>query len=385
MRVFYFARVDGAGEEAGARHVFEFCRHFAALGHAVTLFLPDLGKRRALEGVSLVYVPVLIRRPAFTFFSFYFILFFFFIYNYIKSRPDVVYTRYQQMEWMVTWLRFLMPFTYVIEANGVTAFDLKISSTPRWIITATCWMEMFVFRWSHRMVTPSFRARDILCRSYGLEESRFLVVNNGADPETFRPMDKIRCRYMLKIPPERKYLVFVGSFKKWHGIEEIIKTLPGLVEKVPDIGLLLVGMGESQEEIERYILDEGLDRYVFLLGKRSLDEVPVCINAADIGLAPYFDPRINETGFSPIKIFEYMACGLPVIASSIAGIETLFQSDEIGVLVHSGDPKDLLEAVQKLMHDPARMKRYGENGRAAVVRQYNWAAVCETISRGIGR
>ena len=77
MRVFYFARVDGAGEEAGARHVFEFCRHFAALGHAVTLFLPDLGKRRALESVSLVYVPVLIRRPAFTFFSFYFILFFF--------------------------------------------------------------------------------------------------------------------------------------------------------------------------------------------------------------------------------------------------------------------------------------------------------------------
>ena len=57
LPVFYFARVDGAGEEAGARHVFEFCRHFAALGHAVTLFLPDLGKRRALEGVSLVYGP----------------------------------------------------------------------------------------------------------------------------------------------------------------------------------------------------------------------------------------------------------------------------------------------------------------------------------------
>ena len=107
MKLFYLARIDISSEDANSRHVIEFCRHFSMLGNPVTLFLPDLGKRSSIEGVDLVYIPVLIRRSAVTYFSFYCMLFFLFPYYCIKMKPDVVYTRHQQMEWITTWLKLL--------------------------------------------------------------------------------------------------------------------------------------------------------------------------------------------------------------------------------------------------------------------------------------
>ena len=190
MQLFYFARIDLQYEDASARHVLEFCRQFAEMGHEVTLFVPALGPPKTVENVSVVYVPVLSKNPAVTFFSFYTSLFFYFLYHGCKLKPDIVYTRHQQMEWMVTFLRAVLPFKYVIEVNGLSAVELNIGRASRWVKTLTRWMEYWVFRLPHKMVTSSVQIRNILCKEYGLKQDHFLVVSNGANPEIFHPMDK---------------------------------------------------------------------------------------------------------------------------------------------------------------------------------------------------
>jgi len=381
MKLFYFARIDIGYQEASARHVIEFCRQFVKLGHEVTLFVPDLGKRREVDGVSVVWVPVLSKRCAITFFSFYIFLFFFFLRFYFRDKPDVVYTRHQQMEWMVTWLRFVLDFNYVIEVNGLTVVEMKIHSIWSPIVFLTIWMERFTFRLPDLLVTPSSRIRDHLCREYNLSENKFLVVTNGADIDRFYPMDSMVCRKKLGLKSGGKYLIFVGSFKKWHGIAQIVKVFPTLVEKNPDIRLLLVGDGEERETIERIIQSNNLHEKVMILGMKPFDEIPVYINAADICLAPYFDELLDETGISPLKIFEYMACGKPVITRPVGGLGEVLRPHDAGLLLDTSDPGDWVSAIDALIDDPKLCKTYGDNGHNAVMNEFNWRSICERIGK----
>ena len=70
MQIFYFSRIDIEVNDVGARHVLETCKQFASIGHETFLFIPDLGSNLKFSGVSIIQVPVFVRKPAFTYFSF---------------------------------------------------------------------------------------------------------------------------------------------------------------------------------------------------------------------------------------------------------------------------------------------------------------------------
>lgn len=375
MRIFYFARIDVSDENANTRHVFEICRQLAKSGNTVTLFVPDLGRDRKVEGVSMVYVPVIFPQPAVTYFSFHIILFFFFLCYCFKSRPDVVYTRHQQLEWLVTWLKKVIGFVYVVEVNGLSEIELNMNERPGWIISLTRCLERILFILPDLVITPTQGIKEYLCRNYGLAGSRVLVVSNGANPEISRPLDKGQCRGRLNLKKQGKYLIFVGGFKKWHGLPQIIKIMPELIRRIPEIELLVVGEGEEKPSIQEQIKNSGLAGKVTLFGKKTFEEIPYYVNAADICLAPYFDERLGICGLSPLKIFEYMACGKPVISTRVKGLDQLFDTFHVGKLVDSLDPSDWVEVIVDMLDDPQTMRTYGENGREAVLREFNWARI----------
>lgn len=377
MKLFYFARIDIQYEDASARHVLEFCRQFAKMGHAVTLFVPALGTTRTVDNVSVVYVPVLSKMPAVTFFSFYLSLIFYFLYYGCKFKPDIVYTRHQQMEWMVTCLRYVLPFKYVIEVNGLSAVELKINEASKWIQSITRWMEYFVFRLPHKIVTSSAQIRDILCQEYGLSPDHFFVVSNGANPEIFHPMDKTGCRERLQLDPDKIYLIFIGSLKKWHGLQQIILALPELIKKFPDVHLLIVGEGEQRTAMEKVVSDNGLGERVTFFGERAFEEVPYYINASDICLGSFTD----KPGISPLKIFDYMACAKPIVSNAVGGMEDLFKVHKAGLLVQSQEPQAWVEPIARLIENSDLARELGKNGHKAVANEFNWRNICERIGK----
>ena len=263
MKIFYLSRINIGIEDAGTRHVWEFCRHFSRLGHDITLFVPNMGSERPLEGVSIIQIPSPVKKTFVTFFSFYFILAFYFIYHCIKKRPDVVYTRHQPMEWMTTWLKFIFNFVYVAEVNGLAPVEMKINRFPSWYISIIRCLEKLCFLFTDLIVTPSKNIKDSLQRNYRLDSSHFLVVSNGADPEISHPMDKITCREKYGFELKGNYLIFVGSLKNWHGIEKIIEIMPKLKRKIVKIRLVVVGDGEKRESIEDLVSQLNLESDVF--------------------------------------------------------------------------------------------------------------------------
>jgi glycosyltransferase involved in cell wall biosynthesis len=383
MNLFYLARIDIASEDANSRHVIEFCRHFGKLGNSVTLFLPDLGKRTSVEGVDLVYIPVLIRRSAVTYFSFYCMLFLLLPYYCIKMKPDVVYTRHQQMEWISTCLKFIFKFTYVAEVNGLSTVELKINRQPAWIIRLTGFVERYCFRLADIIVTPAPKIRDYLIENYSLNPQKFVDVTNGADPDVFYPMEQASCRKKLGLPEQACILLFSGSFKKWHGIGKVIQIFPEVIKKIPNAILVLVGDGEERQAMQDHVKANGQEDSIQFLGRRPFAEIPEYINSADLCLAPYFDPLLNETGISPIKIYEYMSCGKAIISSPVGGLEKLFQEYQIGVMVDSFDAEDWGPALETVLQDPQQLKTWGNNGRQATLTTFSWEAICKKIASDI--
>jgi glycosyltransferase involved in cell wall biosynthesis len=171
----------------------------------------------------------------------------------------------------------------------------------------------------------------------------------------------------------------MGGFSKGHGILELIEMLPDLVRSNSNIKLLLVGEGQLTAGLRARVSERGLEQNVIFCGRRPLAEMPALINAADICLAPFFDERSPITGLSPLKLFEYMACGKPIVASALGGLDEIFQAHDMGEVVSSLDPKMWTDVILTLLNDPERMKSCGENGRKAVIEKFNWRSISENI------
>jgi glycosyltransferase involved in cell wall biosynthesis len=97
----------------------------------------------------------------------------------------------------------------------------------------------------------------------------------------------------------------------------------------------------------------------------------------DVAVAPY--PPLANFYFSPLKVYEYMAAGLPVVASALGQLEKLIEPEVNGLLVSSGDSVALAQALERLLKEPALRTRLGHHARALVLRDYSWDSVVQRI------
>src|SRR6185437_7111897 len=163
---------------------------------------------------------------------------------------------------------------------------------------------------------------------------------------------------------------------------DAINTLRGRGRK--EIGAVLIGDGPELPAVRRAA--EGIDKILFT-GALPHDRMPAALACADIGVAP-FDVGAHaplSLGFywSPLKIFEYMATGLPVVAPAIDRLPSLVASGREGLLYDPRAAHALADALQALGDDRALRKRMGEAARDRAVREYSWAAHCAALDRAI--
>jgi glycosyltransferase involved in cell wall biosynthesis len=168
---------------------------------------------------------------------------------------------------------------------------------------------------------------------------------------------------------ERAFVVgFVGSLKPWHGVEVLLEAFRRLVRRESRARLLLVGDGPEREKIEHQAA--GMAGRVVLTGSVGQERVLGCLEAMDVCTAPY--PTAENFYFSPLKVFEYLAMGRPVVASRVAQITELLRPEETGLLVEPGDPVALAEALLRVARRPEVALRMGRAARRWVVEHRTW-------------
>jgi glycosyltransferase involved in cell wall biosynthesis len=205
----------------------------------------------------------------------------------------------------------------------------------------------------------------------GVDPHRVVVMPNGVDEDLFRPgisASAARVRWGIGTGP---VLGFVGGLRPWHGVRAFVPLLARLAPRYPSIRLVIAGDGPLRQELTVAFAERGLDRHVVFTGTMPHSEVADLVRTFDLALAPYEDTS-HLFYFSPLKLFEYMGCGVAVVAASIGQIGEVIRDGENGVLYEAGDVDGLTRCCEQLIDNPARRERLGCAAARTIHGSYTW-------------
>jgi len=166
-------------------------------------------------------------------------------------------------------------------------------------------------------------------------------------------------------------LVYVGAFSWDRGLREIIQAVD-LINEGLDVELELIGRFKEHSLLrELRTIAERCKAQVKIINWVPYEKVWKFLRRADIGLM-CLHPVGDYTYSLPVKLFEYMAAGLPIIASNFPLWENFFKAHNCGLTVDPLNPEEIARAIEYLINHPDEARQMGENGRRAVLEKYNW-------------
>jgi len=300
-----------------------------------------------------------------------------------KHKFDILYTRNSSIGIIGLLIRLKGGSRLVFELNGLLSEDWKLEkllNKKRSVLKnlrMRLWdgIEIFVAKKADAVIVVAQGIKDILI-GRGVDGNKIFVIPNGANVDLFRPINDsaaindLRPHYGIS---EKDYLItFVGNFEPHHGIEYLIRSAPLVLNTFPNTKFLIVGDGTIRKELINLAERIGLSAEIIFADRVPYEMVPLYINMADVCVAPFTSARNERTGLSPLKIYEYLACGKPVVASDIKGVGDLLRSSNSGIAVAPEDPVELANAIIKLLKDKELREKMGKNGREVVVNNYSW-------------
>jgi glycosyltransferase involved in cell wall biosynthesis len=248
------------------------------------------------------------------------------------------------------------------------------------------------------IVQPMRRWRERICRQAdvivtpnpailpaGLPAARIKVLEWGADTERFRPGAANEAP--ATSARASTVAIFSGAFRSWHGAINLVDAIKTLRSRGRhDIGAVFAGDGPELPRVKAAAA--GVESIVFA-GAVPHDRMPALLASAHVGVAPFdlgaHAPLALGFYWSPLKIFEYMATGLPVVAPAVDRIPALVSSGQEGILYdpRAGDHASALADALAQLTDPRVRAPLGAAARARALRDYSWAEHCRALEAAL--
>lgn len=251
---------------------------------------------------------------------------------------------------------------YIVEVNEVAGEDRV---RQQFFIGKAKSVEREVFDAADAIIVVSaFLKKKI--ESMGIRGDKIHVIPNAADASIFDPE---KCdepvREQLGIPEDAVVMGFIGWFVAWHNFGLLIEALGQLKDK--NVYLMLVGDGVLKDDIMASARQHGCEDRLLFPGAVKHTRIPNYINAMDICIIP----GSNEYR-SPIKLFEYMIMGKPVVAPRLEPIEFIAQDGVEAALFESGNSKSFVEVVMDLVASTDKRQNMGSKARQLILDKHLW-------------
>lgn len=368
MKIFYFANAHIPTAKAHGAAIVKMCAAFANAGAEVVLVVPRR-RRSQSAGDPYEYYGVphsfrIVRLPVIDLFflerllgrfAFWIELITLYVsatgYFLFQSREGAVYAR----DYFSPILR-LLGFRVVYECHHFPAYKKLFFALQRL---------------TYKTVTISGALKEEYLRR-GWKEREIWVAPSGVDLSVFQnPTPKLEAREELGLPCDGYLMVYTGNFTtmgKDKGISDCILALKALPNEVH-----LVAAGGSEADVAHYAnkaQQEGVAARVHLAGHMPQRELARYNSAADVLMMPFPDTPHYRSHMSPVKMFEYMASGRPIIASDLPTIREVL-SEEDSFIVQPNDPQGIARAVEVLRSDPVLESKLAEAAGRDVAR-FSW-------------
>lgn len=373
MRIFIICKINLSGKNAETTHLIEIAENLQRLGQEIIVFAPGIGKYYRRTSLDIKYVPAVKISRIIQTLTFQFSLFFYLVYYILKVAPEILYLRLGPFTLIPALIAKLFRKRYVVEVNGYFPDDLVFySQASSMALFLSRQIEKINYSFANRIIVVVEGLKKKLKKGYKIEEAKFSVINSGANIGIFRPLDRRIMRRKLNLKENIYYVGFVGNFAPWQGVDCLIEAIPKVTRKIPDIQFLLIGGGILKKQLKEKVIELGMEKFTRFMGYVSYHQVPAYINSFDLCVAPFTAKRNIEIGCSPLKLYEYLACGRPVIASDIKGVGDLLEKNNCGLAIKPENPDALAKGIIQLIKNKDLRVKMGRNGRRIVESEYNW-------------
>jgi glycosyltransferase involved in cell wall biosynthesis len=226
-------------------------------------------------------------------------------------------------------------------------------------------IESRILKLSKKITSVSLNVSEELS-AYRLSTNNITVVGNGVDDRLFIPKQTKN--------QSNSYVLFVGILRSGKGVFDLIDCAKYVCAKRPDVRFIICGRGPLLQNLKERVLKLDLQKQVIFLGYEQDREILAKLyqNAALL-----VQPSYHE-GLSTV-VLEAMSCGVPVVASDIAGNRTVISSGSNGILVPPKSPKAMANVVLKLLKDLSLRERIGNAARATIEKHYSWDTVVDKV------
>ncbi len=237
------------------------------------------------------------------------------------------------------------------------------------------------------LVALSDVLRDIYVAELGYPAEHIIVAPDGVDLRRFTPMlTRQAARAQLGLSQDTALVVYIGGLYSGRGLEALCRAMAA-----QNAQLLIVGGSSAAQIVEWQTRTQALGLpagQIIFTGYRPPAQVPADLFAADVLAMPYgtrtLTPAGEETAawMSPLKMFEYLAAGRPIVATDLPALRTVLTHDHDALLLSPDDDSGLAAAIQTLLTDHTRANRLAANARQTATR-HTWQARAEHILAAI--
>jgi glycosyltransferase involved in cell wall biosynthesis len=208
----------------------------------------------------------------------------------------------------------------------------------------------------------------------GIDPRQIQVIYNGVDAKAFSPRVSRRPDLLPEMPAHSKLVIMVANMHiAVKGHNDLIAAAKTVSHHAPEARFLLVGDGEMRARFEDPVRAAGLEKVVLFLGRRT--DIPDLLSCCDIGVLA------SHAEGLPNAVLEYMAAGLPTIATCVGGIPEIIEDQISGVLVPPKDPWALAAAILRLLNDKELCTRLAKAGRERALAKFDFGRVAEALTR----
>lgn len=284
-----------------------------------------------------------------------------------RLSPDIVMARAFEYDWSPWIAARILQRPLILETHSPNYVERELRGQRRSRFTR--WVDHTLWARADRLWVVSKNLADIVASS-GIDPVRIRHISLGVTTAQFDTDRNYGENRRIKI-------AFVGSFHPWHGVDTLLEAFALVRSRNVEGNLLLIGDGVTRTRNQHQADTLGVSQHVEFTGWLPITEIVERLISADIAVAPY--ARVERFHFDPVKILEYMAMGLPVIASNQGEVPSILDEGRCGVLVPPGESGPLADEIARLARDAELRRTLGSAAKMRVQTHYDWSLVIQQV------
>jgi len=284
----------------------------------------------------------------------------------LRNQVDWVY-EYSATLQCLGWIFQRQGIPWILQVEALLYYEAKVERKALVLDGIARRLELWSYQQCDVIACVSDTLKEILVEDIGINPGKIILVPNGVDIKFLDPQLHQAKRLFSGFT-----IGFVGSLYNWAGLGLLLEVMSELKTEGYQISLVIVGDGEMTSTWFEQAQNLGLEKQVQFVGRVPWQEVPQYIAGCDIGYSGQLQLQMGKMYLSPMKLYEYMSMGKPVLASAFEDAQRLINEGETGFLFQSGDKQTLKQALIKAFDAQDNLPFMGQKARKQIEIEHSW-------------